>query len=314
MDIPHQRLVYFRVTLESGSVRRAAARLDIAPSAVSRQIALLEEALGATLMVRQRDGISPTPVGEMLLEYCERRGALDESFIASLESYQRMETGKISLTVGEGFVSDLVASPLHEFTQLYAGIQLDIHTAGTSGIIDAIVDDHSHIGLMFHERTHPQLRFWASTPQPLMAILPPGHPLTSQTSPLTLTQLSDQPMAMWDTTHGVRQMVDQAFQQSRIVPRLAMNTNSMVVLAQYVRSGMGITLLPAFAVAHDLEAGTLVARPVDNPLFQRSQAHMVTRVGRQQPKANILLLRHLQRWMQAFRDPASASGQPTPLP
>ncbi|BBM05328.1 hypothetical protein HAALTHF_10900n [Vreelandella aquamarina] len=55
-------------------------------SAVSRQIALLEEALGATLMERQRDGISPTPVGEMLLEYCERRGALDEGFIASLES------------------------------------------------------------------------------------------------------------------------------------------------------------------------------------------------------------------------------------
>ena len=77
---------------------------------------------------------------------------------------------------------------------------------------------------------------------------------------------------------------------------------------------MGITLLPAFAVAHDLEAGTLVARPVDNALFQRSQAHMVTRVGRQQPKASILLLRHLQRWMQAFRDPASASDQPTPLP
>ena len=106
MDIPHQRLVYFRVTLESGSVRRAAARLDIAPSAVSRQISLLEEALGATLMERQRDGISPTPVGEMLLEYCERRGALDEGFIASLEAYQRLETGKISLTVGEGFVSD----------------------------------------------------------------------------------------------------------------------------------------------------------------------------------------------------------------
>ncbi|WP_223828051.1 LysR substrate-binding domain-containing protein [Vreelandella titanicae] len=225
-----------------------------------------------------------------------------------------METGKISLTVGEGFVSDLVASPLHEFTQRYAGIQLDIHTAGTSGIIDAIVGDHSHIGLMFHERTHPQLRFWSSTPQPLMAILSPNHPLTSQTSPLTLTQLSDQPMAMWDTTHGVRQMVDQAFQQSRIAPRMAMNTNSMVILAQYVRSGMGITLLPAFAVAHDLELGTLVARPVDNPLFQRSQAHMVTRVGRQQPKASILLLRHLQRWMQAFRAPGSVSDQPTPLP
>lgn len=312
MDIPHQRLAYFRVTLESGSIRRAAARLDIAPSAVSRQIALLEEALGATLMERQRDGISPTPVGEMLLEYCERRGALDESFITSLEAYQRLETGTISLTVGEGFVSDLVATPLLEFKQRYKGIQLDIHIAGTSGIIEAVVEDHSHIGLMFHERTHPQLRFWASSPQPLMAILPPGHPLATQTTPLTLTQLGAEPMAMWDTTHGVRQMVDQAFQQAHIAPQLAMNTNSMVILAQYVRSGMGITLLPAFAVAHDLDIGTLIARPIDDPLFQRSQAHMVTRVGRQQPKASILLLRHLQRWMQAFRDPMD--NQPTPLP
>nr|WP_283101638.1 LysR family transcriptional regulator [Halomonas populi] len=314
-------MVYFRIAIESGSVRRAAARLDIAPSAVSRQIALLEEALGATLLERQRHGIRPTPVGEMLLEYCARRGALDESFIASLEAYQRLETGTVSLVVGEGFVGDLIATPLREFTERYQGIQLDIHLAGTTGIIEAIVEDQAHIGLMFHERTHPQLRFWSSSPQPLMAILPPDHWLVAQLEPLTLVQLSDEPMAMWDLGHGVRQMVDHAFHLAHLRPRAAMNTNSMAVLAQYVRSGMGITLLPRFAVARDLEAGSLVARPVDDPLFRRSQAHMVTRIGRQQPKASVLLLRHLQHWMQAFRDVGTppdesrpSQDQPTPLP
>lgn len=312
MDIPHQRLAYFRVTLESGSVRRAAARLNIAPSAVSRQISLLETALGTRLMERHRDGIRPTPEGEMLLEYCDRRHALDEGLVEALEAYQRLETGTISLTVGEGFVSDLVASPLHEFTERYAGIHLDIHTAGTTGIINAIVENQSHIGLMFNEHTHPQLRFWVSRPQPLMAILPPDHPFAPETTPLTLEQLSTQPLAMWDAQHSVRRMIDQAFREARISPRMAMNTNSMVVLAQYVRSSMGITLLPSFAVASDLQAGTLIARPVDDPLFQRSCAHMVTKVGRQQSKATILLLRHLQRWMHAFRDPLA--NQPTPLP
>lgn len=288
-------------------MRRAAARLDIAPSAVSRQIGLLEDALGATLLERSRSGIRPTPVGEMLLEYCERRGALDESFIASLEAYQRLETGTVSLVAGEGFVGDLIATPLREFTERYTGIQLDIQLAGTTGIIEAIIEDRAHIGLMFHERTHHQLRFWTSSPQPLMAILPPDHPLAALSAPLTLAQLSEQPMAMWDPSHGVRQMVDQAFQQARLSPRMAMNTNSMAILAQYVVSGMGITLLPVFAVARDLAEGRLVARPVDDPLFQRSQAHMVTRVGRQQPKASVLLLRHLASWMQAFR-----SEPPTP--
>ena len=73
---------------------------------------------------------------------------------------------------------------------------------------------------------------------------------------------------------------------------------------------MRLVLAASLLVAADLAEGRLVARPVDDPLFQRSQAHMVTRIGRQQPKASILLLRHLQRWMQAFRglDPAP----PTP--
>ncbi|MGQ7242455.1 LysR family transcriptional regulator [Salinicola sp. V024] len=304
MDIPHQRLVYFRVTVESGSLRKAAARLGIAPSAVSRQIALLESAFEAPLLERTPRGIRPTPVGEMALDYCRQRGDLDDAFIGRLEAYQRLETGTISLVVGEGFINDLIDAPLKAFAERYRGVRLDIEQGSTDEIIEAVVEDRAHIGLMFHERVHPQIRFWASSGQPLLAICPVDHALARESQPISLQRLSETPMALWKPGHGVRRLVDQAFVQAGLRPQVAVETNSMAVLRRAVVAGMGITLLPRFAVAHELGEGNVVALPVASALFQNSQAHMVTRVGRRQPQASLKLLRHLGSWMQAFRSPS----------
>ncbi|WP_110650763.1 LysR family transcriptional regulator [Salinicola peritrichatus] len=304
MDIPHQRLIYFRVTVESGSLRKAAARLDIAPSAVSRQIALLEAAFEAPLLERTPRGIRPTPVGEMALDYCRQRGALDDDFIARLEAYQRLETGTISLVVGEGFINDLIDAPLKAFAERYRGIRLDIQQAGTDEIIESVVEDRAHIGLMFHERVHPQIRFWVSSGQPLLAICPADHPLADEPEPISLRRLGEIPTALWKPGHGVRRLVDEAFAQAGLHPQVALETNSMAVLRRSVVAGMGITLLPRFSVAHELEQGSVVARRVASEPFQNSQAHMITRVGRRQPQASLKLLRHLGAWMHAFRSSA----------
>ncbi|WP_110655064.1 LysR family transcriptional regulator [Salinicola halimionae] len=301
MDIPHQRLVYFRVTVESGSLRKAAARLDIAPSAVSRQIALLEAAFEAPLLERTSRGIRPTPVGEMALDYCRQRGNLDDAFIGRLEAYQRLETGTISLVVGEGFINDLIDAPLKAFAERYRGVRLDIEQGSTDEIIESVVEDRAHIGLMFHERVHPQIRFWASSGQPLLAICPVDHLLAREPQPISLQRLSETPMALWKPGHGVRRLVDQAFVQAGLRPQVAVETNSMAVLRRAVVAGMGITLLPRFAVAQELAEGSVVALAVGSALFQNSQAHMITRVGRRQPQASLKLLRHLGSWMQAFR-------------
>ncbi|MGQ7248084.1 LysR family transcriptional regulator [Halomonas sp. V046] len=300
MDIPHQRLVYFQVTIEAGSVRQAAARLDIAPSAISRQLKLIEAALGAPLLERSRSGVVPTAVGEMLLAYCRKRSVLDDVFSEELDAYQRLETGQLSLTVGEGFVGDLIDTPLRSFTESYRGVRLDVNTGSTSEIIDAVVEDEAHIGLMYHERVHPQLRFWRSSRQPLVALMSPHHPIAEGTGALSLTALSEQPLALWRTGHGVRQLVDEGFREAQLRQRVSMQTNSLSVLKHAARSGLNLTLLPAFAAARELEDGLLIARDVDCQRFREARAHIITRVGRRMPRAGLQLLRHLERWMQAF--------------
>lgn len=301
MEIPHQRLIYFQLTVETGSLRRAAARLDIAASAVSRQISLLEAAVGATLLERRRDGVRPTPEGELLLDYCLQRTSLDRRFSDALDAYQRLETGQITLCVGEGFVGDLIDHPLREFIEGHRGIRLEIDTGSTRQIIESVVNDEAHIGLMYHEQVHPHLRFWHSTRQPLVLMMAPDHPLTAEEGPLTVEVIAEHRLALWHPGHGVRQLVDQAFQEANRRPVVAIHTGSLEVLKHSARSALCLTLLPRFAAARELQEGSLVARDMVGVHFTQANAHMVTRVGRRMPRAALQLLRHLQHWMRAFR-------------
>ncbi|MDI5884908.1 LysR family transcriptional regulator [Cobetia amphilecti] len=303
MDIPHQRLVYFQVTVEAGSIRRAAARLNIAPSAVSRQIGLLEEAMAASLIERTRDGVQPTRVGEMLLDYILQREKLDQHLGERLDAYQRLETGEIRLIIGEGFVGDIINSPLRAFRKQYPGITLKVDTGSMQSIIDSVIEDEADIGLMYHERVHPQLRFWHSSPQPLVAIMSPEHPLASEAHALTLEEVSQHPMALWGPSHGVRQLMDDGFREAGVRPHMVVQTNSMEVLKQAARSELCITLLPAFASARELQEGVLIARDVECASFRQARAHIITRVGRRMPRASLQLLRHLERWIAAFSGP-----------
>lgn len=301
MEIPHQRLIYFQLTVETGSVRGAGARLNIAASAVSRQIGLLESALDATLLERRRDGVRPTPVGEMLLDYCQQRTSLDRCFSDALDAYQRLETGQITLCVGEGFVGDLIDHPLREFTEAHRGVRLEIDTGSTRQIIESVVNDEAHIGLMYHEQVHPQLRFWHSTRQPLVLLMAPEHPLAAHDGPVTLDIIAEHPLALWHPGHGVRQVVDQAFQEAQRRPLVSIHTGSLEVLKHSARASLCVTLLPRFAAAQELQEGTLIAREMVGRHFSQANAHMVTRLGRRMPRAALQLLRHLQLWMRAFR-------------
>ena len=69
-------LRYFLEVVRSGSVSEAATRLNVSPSAVSRQVAALEDLLGVPLFDRRPRGMAPSAAGELLAAHA-RRGALE---------------------------------------------------------------------------------------------------------------------------------------------------------------------------------------------------------------------------------------------
>ena len=91
-----EKLRLFLVIIEEGSLRRAAERLHISQSAVTRQIQLLEHDLGGQVLERASSGVRPTIGGQTLAR--KARGLLaDYSVMAEIRSLVRGESDRLRI-------------------------------------------------------------------------------------------------------------------------------------------------------------------------------------------------------------------------
>lgn len=127
-EINQRRIAYLYEAVICGSVRAAADKLNLNPSAVSRQISLLEAAVGGPLLERHSKGVKPTETGQLMLDYYRTFLAMAEDLREKLRETRGLERGHIKLAVGDGFISDLMSGPLQAFHKSHQGITLDVQT------------------------------------------------------------------------------------------------------------------------------------------------------------------------------------------
>jgi len=294
------RIVYFFEAVRCGTIRAAADWLNVAPSAVSRQIGLLEDELDAPLIERHARGVRTTEAGALLVAYFREQVAHKDDLISQIQALRGLRTGSVNIVLGEGFVSDLLAGPVQHFCKQYAGIKVNLDVAGTNEVIRKISEDEGDIGLVYNPPTDPKIVSRAIRTQPLMAVVSPDFPRASKHKPLSVEELASYPLAAAHATYGTRQMLQAVEFAEKIRLEPAVTTNSFAILKQYVKYGLGITCLPAFAVSTELDAGELKVIPIDHPLLQQGEAHLITRVGRKLSVASNKMLQLMIGNMRAF--------------
>ncbi|CAI8693448.1 LysR family transcriptional regulator [Burkholderia cepacia] len=294
------RIVYFYEAVRCGTIRAAADWLDVAPSAVSRQIGLLEKELDATLVERHARGVTPTEAGRCVIEYFREQLAHRDDLISRLQELRGLKTGQVSLVLGEGFVSDLLAGPMQQFCRQFPGIRVNLDVGSTNDVIRKISNDEGEIGLVYNPPAEPKLVSRASKRQPMMAIVGPDFPRRSH-KVLTVQQLATYPLAATHPSYGTRQMMEAVEYAERVRLAPIVTTNSFAILKEFVKSGLGISVMPAFAVAAELQAKELFAIEIAHPILENAEAHMVTRVGRKLSVAANKMLQMMTGQMRAFR-------------
>lgn len=294
------RIVYFYEAVRCGTIRAAADWLDVAPSAVSRQIGLLEKELDATLVERHARGVTPTEAGRCVIEYFREQLAHRDDLISRLQELRGLKTGQVSLVLGEGFVSDLLAGPMQQFCRQFPGIRVNLDVGSTNDVIRKISNDEGEIGLVYNPPAEPKLVSRASKRQPMMAIVGPDFPRRSHKA-LTVQQLATYPLAATHPSYGTRQMMEAVEYAERVRLAPIITTNSFAILKEFVKSGLGISVMPAFAVTAELQARELFAIDIAHPILENAEAHMVTRVGRKLSVAANKMLQMMTGQMRAFR-------------
>lgn len=300
-NLTESRIVYFFEAVRCGTIRAAADWLNVAPSAVSRQIGLLESELDATLIERHARGVKPTEAGEYLIEYFREQLAHKDDLISRLQGLRGLRTGHVSVVLGEGFVSDVLAGPMQQFCKLYPGIKINLDLGSTNDVVRRISEDEGEIGLVYNPPAEPKLVARAFKRQPMMAIVGPHFRRSSKQKAMTVQELAAYPIAATHPTYGTRQMLQAVEFAEKIRLDPVVTTNSISILKQFARSGLGVVVLPAFAVTTEMAAGELHAIEIDHPIFQNAEAHLVTRVGRKLSVASNKMLQMMTSQMGAFR-------------
>ncbi len=249
------RLAYFAAVVETGSFTAAADRLGITKAVVSQQVARLEGDFRTTLLTRTTRKVLPTETGKSFYQRCalilrEAGDAFDE-----LAETAEEPAGTLRLTAPLDYGITAVVPAIAAFTQRFPQCKVDATFSDQSlDLLSGQVELAIRVGwltdLQLQARqigTFRQLLVAAPAWQARVARLAApedigGLPFVANTA------LRDP--ARWNFSH------DGAQHPVRVHPSIFLNTT--LAVCEAVRQGVGLSVLPDFAIQDDLASGRLV--------------------------------------------------------
>lgn len=297
------RLRYLFESAQLGTMRAASEKLDVATSSVSRQIAELEQELGLALIEKGRRRIRLTEAGEAACQYFREKQSQEEAFLSRIKEMKSIRTGKITLAVGEAFVTQAFSDMLDEFMQRYPGMEIQVAVSNTTRVVEQVREDDAHMGLIFDTPREPKVRARLVIPQPLKVIVNRDHALGTRDR-ISLREIQGESIGLTDEGYRIRQVLHAAEREDGVFLEGSLRTNSLTLLTDFVKSGRGITILPELVVHEELVSGTLRALATDNSVLNSTHTSLITRVGRQLPIGAYRLLLSLEALLKVSESEA----------
>jgi LysR family cyn operon transcriptional activator len=239
---------YLRAVAEHHSFTRAAEALYVSQPTLSQQIKLLEESLNVQLLDRSGRTVRLTDAGEVYLRHARR--ALHELDAGKRALHDLQDLSRGSLRLAMTPITDLLTRPLLEsFNIRYPGITVSILEMSQSQIEVALVDDEVDVGIAFTDTSSfaarsGEIEKHVLFVEKLNVAVGEAHPCAGQQAPLNLQALEQESLVLLSESFALRRHVDQYFAEHGIDPHIAIETNSVGVIVEFIRRGRLATVLP----------------------------------------------------------------------
>lgn len=262
-----RQIRYALAVANERSFTMAATRLNISQSAVSEQIKLLEAKIGFELFRRTGHGVEQTERGRMFIQEAER---VFSDFMKLGDVARRLsgvELESLSIGLSSGLASSIVPS-LFRQNAFPPNLHLEIRTAPTRVVFDALHDDKLDIGIVVDvgpDRIPSGLINIPLLELDLMLALPPSHSLTTRDDAIDIDRLADEPIIMNELSIGYGQIVSRMFTDLGIQPQIKAIVDNVETIKAMVQSGAGVAIIPSAAATAEAKLGLIELRPLTRP-------------------------------------------------
>jgi LysR family transcriptional regulator, hydrogen peroxide-inducible genes activator len=256
----HQ-LRYVVAIARTGNFSRAAEQCHVAQPSLSQQIRKLEDELGERLFDRLKREAKLTAAGEVFLLRALR--ILGEVDAAKREAHDARELlrGTLSIGVLPTIAPFLLPDVIAEFSEAFPGMELIVQEETTSRLLKLAAACEIDLGIASLPINDPRFEIRELFSEELLLALPPGHALARQRK-LSVSDLESERFILMQEGHCLGEQVLSFCDRSDLHPTVSFRSAQMATIQALVRAGLGISLIPAMAVAPE---------GVDAPIYRSLQ-------------------------------------------
>ncbi|AIA01993.1 MULTISPECIES: LysR family transcriptional regulator [Streptomyces] len=264
--IEARRLHILRALADHRTVTAAAAALYLTPSAVSQQLAALEQETGHRLVERGARGVRLTAAGDILLGHANAVLAQLERAEAELAAYDEGEAGTVTVAAFATGIALVLAPALAELAGSAPGIRVRVQDAEGDASLLMVLDRQVDVAVAVEYRgapdaDDPRLTRVPLYAEPFDAVLPPGHPLAGVAA-VPLAGLAKDPWIGPYSGNPCHDVVVLACEYAGFRPRLTHSSDDFRAVVALASAGVGVALVPRSAL-RGMDLGGVVVRPVD---------------------------------------------------
>lgn len=258
MDI--RNLVTFKEVARTLNFSRSAETLNYAQSTITAQIRSLEMEIGAPLFDRFGKNVMLTEVGERLLIYAEKLINLETEARFAVSTAMEEPTGTLIVDASESILFYELPRIIRTFREQYPLVELIIsprHHADYVDLVEFARTGKVDVALEFATYLETDIHYEQVANAPLGLYASPDYPLARQ-SEVTSQDLNGEVVFFTVPDCPYRQLFDDVLNRfnSSVAPNF--ESTNLHEIKKYVMLGRGITLLPDFSVAPEVERGDLV--------------------------------------------------------
>lgn len=271
-----RQLRYFMEVARREHVSEAAEHLHVAQSAISRQIANLEDELGVELFQREGRNVKLTSIGKLFLEHTETAMKAIDYAKEQVDEYLDPERGTIKIGFPTSLSSHLLPTIISAFKENYPNVAFHLRQGSYKFLIESVkkrdiniaflgpvpVDDEDIEGhILFTEK--------------ILALVPSSHPLATQEN-LRLRDLRNEDFVLFPNGFVLRKIAVDACKQAGFMPNISSEGEDLDAIKGLVSAGMGITLLPESTVSETTPRFTTKI-PIHTPEVKRTVGMIIPR-------------------------------------
>jgi DNA-binding transcriptional LysR family regulator len=305
MAVQLKTLKVFCDVVRERSFSRAADDNGISQSGASQLVHQLEDSLGVKLIDRSKRPFVLTPEGEVYYEGC--RGIVERYF--ALEDKVRTLHQEVA---GRVRVASIYSVGLHhmnrylqEFLSQHPKANVRLEYLHPHRVCQAIDDDLADIGLISYPKSSRTLRAIQWREEPMVLVCAPNHPLAERKC-ISLSELQGQKLVGFDADLTIRREIDRVLNLHRVEVQVVMEFDNIETIKRAIEIDAGVGLLPEPTVIHEVQAGTLVAVPLDTDELVRPLG-IIYRRGKELNTTAQRFIEMLQREGRNLRGAASDS-------